>query len=176
MKIIKKNRVSQGDGSFELSQFKSVGENVVIEKGVLVFHPENIIIGSNVYIGHNSILKGYYKNLMVIGDNAWIGQNCYFHSAGGLKIGKYVGIGPMVKIITSQHEMTPVDRPIITNKLNFRGVIIEDECDIGTGAIVLPGVTIGKSSVIGAGAVVTKSVPSFVVSVGNPAKLLKSRR
>lgn len=170
-----KNYQTHGDGSFKLSDFKKIGKNVIFENGVLVFHPENIIIGSNVYIGHNTILKGYYKNIMEIGDNTWIGQNCFFHSAGGLKIGENVGIGPMVKIITSQHLMEPIDPPVLFNDMSFGEVVIENDSDIGVGTIVLPGVKIGKGSIIGAGAVVTKNVPSYVISVGSPAKVLRKR-
>ena len=53
---------SHGTGEFSKADFKSLGEKVIIEAGVLIFHPENITIGNNVYIGHNTILKGYFKN------------------------------------------------------------------------------------------------------------------
>ena len=78
---------SHGTGIFDPTQFASLGNNVVFESGVLVFHPENMEIGDNVYVGHNSILKGYYRNVMLIGSGTWIGQQCFFHSAGGLTIG-----------------------------------------------------------------------------------------
>ena len=68
---------SHGNGHFELSQFKGFGENVILEDKVLVFHPENITIGNNVYIGHNTILKSDYHNEMVIEDGTWIGQNFF---------------------------------------------------------------------------------------------------
>ncbi len=168
-------RQSHGDGSFTLSQFKSIGENVIFEKGVLVFHPESIIIGSNVYIGHNTILKGYHKGVMEIGSGTWIGQGCFFHSAGGIKIGECVGIGPGVKILSSEHEALSIEEPILLSSIKFEKVTIEDWADIGVDAIILPGVRVGKGSIIGAGAVVTKDVPPYVISVGNPSKLLRER-
>jgi len=94
---------SHGSGKFKREDFKKIGDNVIFEEDVLVFYPENIEIGNNIYIGHNTILKGYYKNKMKIGDHTWIGQGCFFHSAGGIKIGKAVGIGPKVKILTYVH-------------------------------------------------------------------------
>lgn len=166
---------SEGTGNFELTDFKSVGSNVVLESGVLVFHPKNIVIGNNVYIGHNSILKGYYKNEMIIDDHTWIGQGCYFHSAGGIKIGKSVGIGPMVKIITSFHETIEPELPVLYHNLVFKEVRIDDGCDIGIGAIIMPGVKIGEGAVIGAGAVVTENIPSFCIAAGVPAKVIKRR-
>ena len=161
-----KNYQSHSDGRLNREYFKSLGDNVVFEQGVLVFHPENITIGNNVYIGHNTILKGYYKNEMLIGDHTWIGQGCFFHSAGGMKIGKAVGIGPMVKILTSSHCEEDILKPIMFNKLEFKEVIIEDGCDIGIGSIILPGIRVGEGSIIGAGSVVTRDVPSYCVVSG----------
>ena len=59
---------SHGIGAFDLNQFKKIGDNVIFENGVLVFHPETIELGSNIYIGHNTILKGYHKSSFVIKD------------------------------------------------------------------------------------------------------------
>jgi len=166
---------SHGTGEFKLEDFRKIGSNVIIERGVMVFHPENIEIGDNVYIGHNTILKGYYNNLMVIGDHTWVGQGCFLSSAGGLFIGKAVGIGPMVKILTSQHKGDNIDVPVLFTDLEFGEVRIEDGCDIGIGAIILPGVTIGEGAIIGAGAVVTKNVPPYEIWAGVPARLLRKR-
>jgi acetyltransferase-like isoleucine patch superfamily enzyme len=166
---------THGDGSFAVKDFKKIGENVIFEKGVLVFHPENISIGNNVYIGHNTILKGYYKNEMVIGDHTWIGQGCFLHSGGGIEIGKAVGIGPMVKIITSVHREDDFSKPLIFCDYEFGKVIIEDGCDIGVSAIILPGVKIGEGSIIGASSVVTKDVEPYTVAAGIPAKVLRNR-
>jgi acetyltransferase-like isoleucine patch superfamily enzyme len=152
-----------------------IGENVVFEMGVLVFHPGNIVLGSNIYIGHNSILKGYYKSLMEIGSDTWIGQGCFFHSAGGLKIGNAVGIGPMVKILTSHHDDRNPELAVLELPLIFKPVVIEDGADIGTGSVILPGVTIGRNSIIGAGSVVTRDVQPFAVYAGVPAKFLRMR-
>lgn len=166
---------SHGTGRFTREQFRALGRNVVFEEGVLVFHPENISLGSNVYIGHQTILKGYYKNEMVIDDNTWIGQGCFFHSAGGLRIGQNVGIGPHVKIITSRHEEEGIDVPILFSRIEMGQVLIDDDCDLGVGSIVLPGVTIGRGSQVGAGAVVTKDVEPYSIVIGVPARVIKKR-
>lgn len=170
-----KNYKSHGNGTFDLDSFKSIGQNVIFESGVLVFHPENIIVQDNVYIGHNSILKGYYKNEMIIGENTWIGQGCFFHSAGGIVIGKTVGIGPMVKILTSQHISDLANSDVMRNDLIYKNVEICDGADIGVGSIILPGVKINKGAVIGAGSVVTKNVPEYSIFAGIPAKFIKNR-
>lgn len=167
---------SHGSGNFKIEDFKKIGDNVIFEEGVLVFHPENISIGENVYIGHNTILKSYYKSEMIIGDHTWIGQGCFLHSAGGITIGKAVGIGPLVKILTSTHKEQELSKPILFCDLEFKEVIIEDGCDIGIGSIILPGVKIGEGSLIGAGSVVNKDVEPYRVVAGVPAKVLRGRK
>lgn len=166
---------SHGPGRYERSEFKSIGRNVIIEDGVLIFHPQSISLGDNVYVGHYTILKGYHKNEMTIGDNTWIGQDCFLHSAGGIHIGKSVGIGPGVKILTSVHAERPLSNPVIHNQLEFAEVVIGDGCDVGMGAIILPGVHIGQGAIIGAGSVVTKDVEERTIVAGNPAKVLRKR-
>jgi acetyltransferase-like isoleucine patch superfamily enzyme len=166
---------THGDGKFSLEDFLSIGENVIFENGVLVFHPENITIGNNVYIGHNTILKGYHKNKMSIGDNTWIGQGCYFHSGGDLRIGSNVGIAPCVKIFTSVHNETPISNPVIHNELIMKEVFIENGCDIGLGAILLPGVKIGEGALVGAGSVVIEDVAPLSVVAGSPARFVRQR-
>jgi acetyltransferase-like isoleucine patch superfamily enzyme len=167
---------SHGNGTFLPGNFKSIGANVVFEKGVLVFHPENISLHDNIYVGHNTILKGYYKNEIIIRSNTWIGQDCFLHGAGGIEIGYQVGIGPKVSILTSQHSIVSQETAVMSAPLEFSPVILEDGCDIGVGSIILPGVQIGKWAIIGAGSVVTKNVPSGQIWAGNPAKFIRSRK
>lgn len=168
-------RTSHGSGQFDIKQFAYIGENVIIEAGVLVFHPETIEIDDDVYIGHYSILKGYYRNQMMIGQGTWIGQQCFFHSAGGIRIGKNVGIAPGVKIITSYHGEEGREKPILHSRIEFAPVNIDDDADIGVGAIILPGVNIGRGCQVGAGAVVTKNTEPYSIVTGVPAKVLKIR-
>tara|TARA_B100000686_G_C16774008_1_gene967162 strand:- start:570 stop:1112 length:543 start_codon:yes stop_codon:yes gene_type:complete len=168
-------RTSHGTGQFEPSKLSCLGRGAVIENGVLIFHPENVAIGNNVYVGHATILKGYHSGRMSIGDGTWIGQQCFLHSAGDLHIGRNVGIGPAVKVITSQHAEEGISKPILHSQIDFAPVVVNDNCDIGIGAIVLPGVTIGEGSQVGAGAVVTKDIPPFAVVAGVPATLIRMR-
>jgi len=166
---------SHGSGEFRLDQFAHLGIGVVLEPGVLVFHPEAINLGDNVYVGHNTMLKAYHRNSMEIGRDTWIGQGCFLHSAGGITIGRAVGIGPMVKILTSQHGGDESRLPVLYTQLDFAAVVIEDGADIGVGSILLPGVRIGEGAIVGAGAVVTRSVPAYTVVGGIPAKLIRQR-
>jgi len=163
-------------GFFNTELLKKLGSETVLEEGVLLFHPENISIHKNVYIGHNTILKGYHKNEMVIGEGTWIGQQCFFHSAGGIRIGKNIGIGPGVKILTSYHKDTNRNKPILHEEIEFKPVVIEDDADLGVNSVIMPGVTIKKGTQVGAGAVVTKDFPEYSIIAGVPAKLIRMRK
>jgi acetyltransferase-like isoleucine patch superfamily enzyme len=135
---------SHGTGAFRPEDFRELGPDCVFETGVLVFHPENISLGRNVYLGHYAILKGYYKGQLRIGDESWIGQQCFLHAAGDLTIGARVGVGPGVKILTSEHREAGRETPVLFSPVAMAPVVVEDDADIGLGAILLPGVTIGR--------------------------------
>lgn len=166
---------SHGDGRFELADFARLGADVVFERDVLVFHPENIEVGDCVYVGHQAILKAYYKNRMRIGAGTWIGQQCFLHAAGGLTIGQDVGIGPGVKIITSYHEEAGRGVPILHAPIAFEAVEIGDGTDLGVNAVILPGTRLGRGVQVGAGAVVKGEFGDFAVIAGVPARLLRTR-
>jgi len=168
---------SHGTGKFKRKDFAKIGKNVVFEAGVLVFHPENIEIGSNVYIGHNTILEGYHENKMIIGDRVWIGPQCYLQAAGGLTIEHDNGIGPGVRIMTSVHNLDKDNlSPIIDLPLKYSPVLIEEGGDIGAGAIILPGITLARGTQVGAVAVVTKNTKPSSIVAGVPAKLIRTRK
>lgn len=166
---------SHGTGELSPERFAVSGTDVVLEPGVLVFHPENIRLGSNIYIGHYAILNGYHNGQLSIGDNSWIGPQCFLHGAGGLEIGSRVGLGPAVRILTSFHAEEGPDVSVLYSDIRMKEVVIEDDCDLGIGTTILPGVRIGRGSVIGAGAVVTRDVEPYSIMAGVPARLVRRR-
>ena len=101
--------------------------------------------------------------------NVFINSGCHFQDQGGIYIGEGTFIGHNVILATLNHDMNPYTRADIHPK----PIHIGKRVWIGSGAIVLPGVTIGDNSVIGAGSVVTKDVPADCVYGGNPAKFIK---
>ena len=130
---------------------KNVGENVNIETGA-VFNP-------NVEIGNNSTL----------------GVNCEI--IGKAKIGDNVLMGPEVILYAQNHKFS--DKNVLIYKQGYdeeKGVVLEDDIWIGRRVIILPGVTVKKGTVIGAGAIVTKSFPEYSVIAGNPAKVIGNRK
>jgi len=154
---------------------KSCKRGLTVECGVSFKHPESFGFGEGVFIGANAYLQGRFDGQFIVGDRSWLGPQSYY-DCRALRIGKFVGIGPGVKFLGSEHIGQPIEKPIITTDLLIKETVIEDDVDIGTGAIILPGVTIGKGSIIGAGAVVNNDLPEYVVAVGVPAKVVRSRK
>ena len=166
---------SHGTGKPDLALAGQAGKNVVIEDGTRIFDMENVFLGDNVYIGHDSHLVGYHNGRLSIGDNCWIGPKCYFHGAGTIEIGHRVGIGASVSILTSIHIEKGRHTSILYSDIKMSPVVIEDDCDIGVGTTILPGVRVGKKSQIGAGSVLTKDVEPYAVVAGVPGRLLRMR-
>jgi acetyltransferase-like isoleucine patch superfamily enzyme len=163
---------SHSAGLEDWKQLIGVPSGTIIEDGVRIFLPENVRIAKNVYIGHDSILKAYFDRELVIGEGSWIGPQCFIYAAGGITIGKDVGIGPGVKMISSTHAKIPMADPILKRPIERAPIVLENGCDIGTGSVVLMGVTIGKCAQIGAGSVVNKDVAPYVTAAGNPARII----
>ena len=93
--------------------------------------------------------------------------NSLMMASGTITIGDNVQVAAYVKLISNNHD--PYDRMVLT----CRPVVLKRNCWIGAGAVILPGVTVGENSIVGAGSVVTKDVPDNTVVAGNPAKFVK---
>jgi maltose O-acetyltransferase len=106
-----------------------------------------------------------------IGAGVVVNFNCVFLDVTSITIGDRVLIGPAVQLLSADH---PVDPGVREGGLeNGSPIVIEDDAWLGGGAIVCPGVTIGRGSVIGAGSVVTRDVPGGVLAVGNPCRVVR---
>lgn len=112
-----------------------------------------------------------YGENTYIGDHTYLNYMCTIIDNNQVRIGNYVMIGPMVQLLTAAHPLQAKER--IQGWEITKPILIEDNVWIGGGAIILPGVTIGLNAVVGAGAVVTRSVPANTVVVGNPARVIK---
>ena len=132
-------------------RLNKIGHNVVIDRNVKIYGPENIVIGDNTTINSGVIL-----------------QSC---QNGKIEIGKNVTISYNTIILTCGLNL-PIRPP---NKTHFsKDVLINDGVWIGVNVTILPGVSIQSNSVVAAGSVVTKDLPANGIYGGIPAKLIRS--
>lgn len=130
--------------------FGKIGRAYLIEPPFYCDYGYNIEVGDNFYANHNCIILDEAK--VVFGDNVFVAPNCGFYTAGH----------PFD--VTQRNEGLEYAKPIV----------IGNNVWIGAHVVVLPGVTIGDNTVIGAGSVVTKDIPPNVIAVGNPCRVLKT--
>lgn len=163
-----------------------IGDNTFLDPAVEICMEHEIGDGRGIFIGDNCVI--YPRNRLVMGDlnanrdaNIVIGNNVlinaggYISGEGGLEIGNFVLIGPNVNILSAGHEFGDCDKPIQKQGLTYGKIKIEDDAWIGAGSVVLQGLTIGRGAVVGAGSVVTRSVPPYAIVIGNPARIVKYR-
>ena len=112
---------------------------------------------------------------LTIGNNVSINRGCIINAGGDVSVSDDVLIGPEVIIYSQNHIYKNLEKKISEQGYLMSSVLISDNVWIGARSIILPGVKIGSNSIIGAGSVVTKDVPSNCVYAGNPAKLIKQR-
>jgi acetyltransferase-like isoleucine patch superfamily enzyme len=153
---------------------KRCGDGLTIGPGVGLRHPETFEIGDGVVIGEQAVIHGRFDGTCVIGDKVWIGAQAFL-DARDLAIGDHVGWAPGAKVLGSKHSGEPIGVPIIATDLIIAPVVVEAEADIGVNAVLLPGVTVGRGAIVGAGAVVTKDVPPFAKVAGTPAQIIGYR-
>lgn len=128
--------------------FHRTGNEFMIMPNFYCDYGFNIEIGDNFYANHNLVILD--ANKVTFGNNVQIGPNCGFYTSGH-----------------------PIDKET-RRKVEFaKPITIGNDVWIGGNVCVMPGVTIGDNTVIGAGSVVTKNIPSNVVAVGNPCRVIK---
>lgn len=126
--------------------------------------------GRNVNFEHGA----HFDSDLTIGDFSGVGIGC--NVGGSVTIGDHVMMGPECVLLSHNHRFDRLDIPMCQQGFSEEQPIhIGNDVWIGTRAIILPGVTVGDHSVVGAGAVVTKDVPPYAVVGGVPAKILKMR-
>lgn len=153
--IRRKNELFRHINYLKIKPFlRKAGTHVIIDKRFYCWGKSNVEIGSYTYINHDVEIDAQYNRVV---------------------IGKYVIIGSYVYIGTVNHGFTSYSLPIQKQNIISGKVEIGDDVWIGTKAVILPGIIVGRGAIIGAGAVVTKNVPAFAIVGGVPAKVLRFR-
>lgn len=159
-------------GFYNLKYFHSVKNRVYF--GRFVKLRGNVFFSQRIFIDDNVEITGIQDKASSIGCNVSINRNTVVR--GYFLINANVAIGPNCMIVGINHNFNNMNVPIKEQGFSVKGIIIENDVWIGANCVILDGVTIGKGSVIGAGSVVTKSIPSNSVAVGNPCRVIKSRQ
>ena len=152
--------------------FHFKGKNALIRASARmdVFPYKKFSLGKNSTIESFCVVNNGAGDVM-IGDNARVGIGTVI--IGPVKMGHGSGTGQHVFISGFNHGYKDGTQNSKYQPLDLRPVVIEDEAHIGANSAVLPGITIGKRSQIGAGSVVTKNIPPYSIAVGNPCRVIK---
>ena len=154
-----------------------VGKNVKFYGGIRIVgnSPDAIKIGDNVRVLRGVTISTTPNGQICIGNNCHIGESTIIFSDIGVTIGDNVIIGPQNIIVDFDHLYENVNTPINQQGINRKTVVIEEDVWISSHCVITRGVRIGKGAVIGAGSVVTKSIPAYSVAGGIPGRIIKKR-
>lgn len=163
-------------------KYLKIGEKVKIHDYVKIdaLSTDGVALGDHVVIGHNSVIEctGGLQSIgkgVRIGDRTTFGNDCFFGAAGGIIIGEDVVAGQFIRFHSENHNYTDLNMLIREQGVTQKGIVVGNNCWIGSGAVFLDGAEIGDGCVIAANAVVTKKFPANVIIGGIPAKIIKSR-
>ncbi len=154
---------------------------LILSDGQIIRNPENITLGKNFGMGPNCQLFAQGKSgdaSIIIGNNVGLNFNVMINAdcGGTIVIGDDVRIGPYSVMRAANHRSEDVNRPIYSQGHTPGTITIEDDVWLGAHVILLPNVKIGRSTIIGAGSVVTSDIPPYCVAAGVPAKVIKFRK
>lgn len=134
-----------------------------------------VTISRGVMIRPSSYYGGDYGIGLTMGDHSSIGPYGYVGCSGRITIGRNVMFGPKCSLFAENHNFSDLNQTIKSQGVQQKGIIVEDDCWIGSNVTILDGVTIGKGSVIGAGTLVTKDVPAGSVVIDRRDTRVRSR-
>ncbi|WP_294413164.1 acyltransferase [uncultured Ruminococcus sp.] len=163
---------------------KAMFNNSKVHPSIELRCPKNVKISYPIFLGENCKLlcwdeyssgskKQKLQPELILGSNIHATRDFVVQCANKVCIGNNVLIASNVFIIDYNHGLSPESVSYLDNQLDTDTVIIEDGVWIGNNVTILPGVIIGKKSIIAAGSVVTKSIPQYSIAAGNPAKVIK---
>jgi acetyltransferase-like isoleucine patch superfamily enzyme len=156
----------------------TIGERVMIDDAVVLDAKgatSSIELGNQILVGHSTILS-CNDSRVHIGNYVSIGPFCFFASKSHIDVGSNVSIGSGTHLMAGTHATSDPETAIIHQERLSAGITVEDNVWIGSGAKILDGVTLGRNSIVGAGAVVTQSVPAYTTVLGNPARVVQKRK
>lgn len=178
-------RLNQFYSFYKSNEFKSIGNNFIVNFPLYLRGAKYISIGENFNVGLRLRLETYDEHLghhftpsIIIGNNVSINSDCHIGAINSIIIEDNVLIASKVFITDHYHgevNSQAISIPPAERKLFSKGSVkIEKNVWIGEGVVILPNVTIGENSIVGSNSVITKDVPKNTVIGGNPAKIIKT--
>ena len=178
----KKNPLDSGyyhNNELKKFGFKKVGTNVKIAKNCTIVGINNISLGNNIRIDSNVVIvanKGYLK----LGNYIHVGAGSYLNCEGGITLANFSGLSQGVHIYSSSGDFSgkSLNHPTVPKKYQFvksAPVFLKEHAIIGTGSVILPGVTIGKGSSVGALSFVSISLDEWGIYFGIPVRKINIR-
>jgi acetyltransferase-like isoleucine patch superfamily enzyme len=156
-----------------------IGDDVAIDDGCVLDAKgtanQGIRIGSRIFLGRNTLLACKDGDI-VLEDGVNISYNCVVFSASSVRIGAATLLAAYCYLVGGGHDFDRPDLPVVQQGRPSKGIDVGPGGWLGAGAIVLDGVTVGASAIVGARAVVTETVPPFAVVAGAPARVIRDRR
>lgn len=168
-------------------RYVQLGKNAHLKPGAKISN--SVKDKTKIKIGDDSIIRAHLivedDGKIIVGSNSYIGDNSKLYSLASIRIGDRVLIAHNVNIYdNNSHPIQPIDRyeqsknqlqslPTNNSHVVKSEIIIEDDVWIGMNSIILKGVTIGKASIVGAGSIVTKSIPAYTIVGGPQAEIIK---
>jgi acetyltransferase-like isoleucine patch superfamily enzyme len=190
-------------GQLYRPRLRSSGRRFFLGRGTRILFPSHLVVGSNVAVGDyvymnclgnigvklgNHVRIREFASVQVtshlthpgegleVGEGTYVGPHCVLGAGGGIRIGRDVTLGAYVQVLAENHEFGDAARPVNEQGVARKGIAIDDGCWLGNSVIVLDGVHIGRNAVVGAGSIVTKSLPDGAVAVGSPAQVVRVRK
>jgi len=185
---------------YKLFIIKKAGKRLMIGKGVVMLHADQLKIGNNCLIDDYSYINAKSQYGISIGNNVALNRGCYLHCFGDrggkgiiikdnvtvgnnsivyghslVKIGKFCALGPNIVIIPENHNFKDKKTPIRKQGCSRKRITIENDVWLGSGVKILNGIMVKKGSVIGAGAVVSKNTEEYSINVGVPSRKIGER-
>jgi acetyltransferase-like isoleucine patch superfamily enzyme len=157
------------------------GKGVTLERGVIIdgLSRDGMEFGDHVMIGPYSVIRA--SMLTNLGAGVRMGTNCsvdaysYFGSGGPITIGEKVIMGQHISFHSENHDYDRVDIPIKDQGTRRKGIVIEDDCWVGSNTTFLDGAHVGRGCVVAAGSLVRGEIPPYSIVAGAPARVLRSR-
>ena len=175
-----------------------MGRKCFLEKNIRFFNPGKLFLGDRVFVGEGAffdagikaeaievgddshlsrcVIIRTQKGKVTIGKKVNLGSHAFIYGYGDIEIGDYCLLANQVELISGTHKYGDLSQPMRFQGRTPSRIVVGEDVWLGTQAIILGGVTIGRGAIVGAGSVVNRDIPEYGIAAGRPARVIKSRK